>query len=55
VEVGYAYEILVANPEGKLLPWKTKHKCENNIKMYSKNIACDCVNWVSMNQGRIQG
>jgi hypothetical protein len=41
-----AYEIVLGNPEEKLLFGRPKHRCEGNIKTDLGVIQCESVDWL---------
>jgi ribosome biogenesis protein Nip4 len=47
-----AYRILVANPEGKRLLRRPRHRWEDNIEMNLKEIGYEDVNWIHLVQDR---
>jgi hypothetical protein len=44
-----SYKILVVKFEGK----RPRHKCEDNIKMYLKEVGYESVEWIQLTQGRV--
>jgi hypothetical protein len=39
------YRILVEKTEGKIPLGRTRRRWEDNIKMYLREIGCDCMDW----------
>jgi hypothetical protein len=48
------YRILVGRPEGKRSMGRSRRKWENNIKMDLREIGIDGVNWIRLDQDRVQ-
>jgi hypothetical protein len=53
-EMGNAYKILVGKPEGKRPHGRPRHKWEDNIKMYLKEIGLESVDWINLVQNIYQ-
>jgi hypothetical protein len=49
-----AYSALVRRPEGKRPLGRPRHKWEDNIKMDLREIGIDGVNWIQLDQNRVQ-
>jgi hypothetical protein len=49
--MGNVYKILVKKPKGKRLLGKHRHRCEDNIKIYTE---CENVDWIDLAQDRVQ-
>jgi hypothetical protein len=43
---------LVWTPERKILLGRPRHRCEDNIKMDLKEIGCEDVHWIHLDQNR---
>jgi hypothetical protein len=48
------YGVLVGKPEGKRPLGRPRHRWENNIKMYLREIGINGVNWIWLAQDRVQ-
>jgi len=46
------YRVLVGKPEGKKPHGGPRHRWEDNIKMYLKEVGCGGKNWIKLAQGR---
>jgi hypothetical protein len=49
-----ACKILGGKPEGNTSHGKLRSRWKDNIKMYLKEIECECSNWVQVAQNSIQ-
>jgi hypothetical protein len=49
-----AYNILVGKPEGKRLLRRLRHRWEDNIKMYLREIGWEDADWMHLIQDREQ-
>jgi hypothetical protein len=49
-----AYRILVGKPEGKRPLGRPRHRWEDNIKMYLREIGWGSMDWIDVAQGRDQ-
>jgi hypothetical protein len=47
------YRVLVGRPEGKRPLGRPRHRWEDNIKLYLREIGIDGVNWVQLAQDRV--
>jgi hypothetical protein len=50
---GAAHKIVFRMPEGKKQLRRTRHRWENNIKIYLKNISCEDAGQIHLAQGRV--
>jgi hypothetical protein len=48
------YKVLVGRPEVKTPLRRSRHRCEDNIKMDLKEIGWEVVDWIHLAQDRIQ-
>jgi hypothetical protein len=48
------YRVLVQRPEGKRPLGRPRHRWDNNIKMYLREIGITGANWIRLAQGRVQ-
>jgi hypothetical protein len=48
-----AYIILVGTPEGERPLERTRHRCDDNIKINFKKMECESVDWIHLVQGRV--
>jgi hypothetical protein len=53
-EKRYAYRILVGKPEGKTPPGRRRRRWVDNIKMDTREIGWDGVDWIDLAQDRDQ-
>jgi hypothetical protein len=44
------YRVLVCKPEGRSPLGRPRHRCEDNITMYLKEIGWEGVNWIGKGQ-----
>jgi hypothetical protein len=47
-------QVLVGRPEGKRPLGRPRHRWEDNIKMDLREIGIDGVNWIQLDQDRVQ-
>jgi hypothetical protein len=47
-----AYKILVEKPEGKKPLGRSRHRCENNIKMGFREVGWGVMDWILLVQDR---
>jgi hypothetical protein len=47
-----AYNILVGKPEGKIPLGRPRHRWEDNIRMYLREIGWEVVDWMHLAQDR---
>ena len=50
-----AYRVLVGKLEGKRPLGRTRHRCEQNIKMDLRELSCDPGNWIALVEDRDHG
>jgi hypothetical protein len=50
-----AYRMLVGKPEGKKSLGRSGHRCEDNIKVYLKEIRWNDAEWIDLAQDRGRG
>jgi hypothetical protein len=48
------YRVLVGRPEGKKPLERPRHRWEDNIKLYLREIGFDGANWIQLAQNRVQ-
>jgi hypothetical protein len=48
------YKILVEKPKGKILPVRSRRRSEDNIKIVIKGTDREGVDWVDLEQDRVQ-
>jgi hypothetical protein len=48
------YRVLVGRPEDKIPLGRHRHRWEDNIKMYLREIGIDGANWIRLAQDRVQ-
>jgi hypothetical protein len=53
-EIRNTYKILIRKPEEKRPLGKPRCRWEDNIKMYTKQIGCEIMDWIQLIQGRVQ-
>jgi hypothetical protein len=46
------YRILVGKPEGKRPFGRTRHRWEDNIKMYLQEVGCGVMDWIELAHDR---
>ena len=49
-----AYRVLVGKREGKRPLGKSRHRCEDNIKMDLREVGCVAGGWIDLAQDRVQ-
>jgi hypothetical protein len=48
------YRVLVRRPEGKIPLGRPRHRWEDTIKMYLREMGIDGANWIQLAQDRVQ-
>jgi len=46
------YRVLVGKPEGRRPLGRLRHRWEDNIRMYLREVRCGCVDWTKLVQDR---
>jgi hypothetical protein len=49
-----AYRVLVGRPEGKRPLGRPRHRWDDNIKMYLRELGINGLNWIWLAQDRVQ-
>ena len=47
-----AYAVFIGKPEGKRPVGRSRHRCQDNIKMYVQEIILEGVEWIQVVQDR---